>query len=477
VLHGTDEAGEPDQRDPVEGRRHREKEEPFERPMKETLSSQLVSTKLERIAELAKRMPGTKLTTLAHHIDMDWLRVAFEHTRKDGATGVDGQGAEQYKRDLEGNLKSLLERAKSGTYRAPPVRRVHIPKGDGRTRPLGIPTFEDKILQRGVAMVLESIYEQDFLDCSYGFRPKRSAHDALTKLRDATMAMGGGWMVEVDIERFFDTIDHALLRAAIQRRIGDGVILRLIGKWLHAGVMEGAELSYPESGTPQGGVISPILANIFLHEVLDVWFHEEVLPTLKGAAVLVRYADDFVILFKEETDAREAMNVLPRRFEQYGLKLHPTKTKLVPFQKPPSRPDPPKVGRGTPGPGTFNLLGFTHFWTQSKRGYWVVMLKTAKDRLTRAAKKFGQWCQTHRHLAVEDQRKSLNRKLRGFFAYFGIVGNRNALWTLRQEVYRRWRDWLNRRSNRARVTWARMQLIEEHHPLIPIPTELRQLRT
>ncbi len=219
--------------------------------MGETQGSQTVSTKLERIAKLAKQVPDRALTTLAHYIDEPWLQEAYRRTRKDGASGVDGQGADEYAANLGENLRSLLERAKSGTYRAPPVRRVNIPKGDGRTRPLGIPTFEDKILQRAVAMVLEAIYEQEFLDCSYGFRPRRSAHGALTALRDATMKMGGGWVVEVDIEKFFDTIDHAHLRTALGRRVGDGVILRLIGKWLNAGVMEEGQLTHPEAGTPQ----------------------------------------------------------------------------------------------------------------------------------------------------------------------------------------------------------------------------------
>ena len=260
--------------------------------MGETLGSQTVSTKLERIAKLAKQAPDMVLTTLAHHIDVDWLREAYRRTRKDGALGVDGQSAEEYATKLEENLRSLLERAKSGTYRAPAVRRVNIPKEGGKTRPLGIPTFEDKILQRAVVMVLEAIYEQEFLDSSYGFRPGRSAHDALTALRDATMTMNGGWVLEVDIQQYFDTIGHEQLMTVLRRRVGDGVLLRLIGKWLNAGVMESGQVSHPGAGTPQGGVISPILANIYLHEVLDVWMEREVKPRLRGRAFLVRYADD-----------------------------------------------------------------------------------------------------------------------------------------------------------------------------------------
>jgi len=254
-----------------------------------------ISTKLARIAEIAKRMPGVGLKTLAHHIDIDWLREAVRRTRKDGAAGVDGQTAAEYAEDLEANLASLLERAKSGLYRAPPVRRVWIPKADGRElRPIGVPAFEDKVLQRAVAMVLEAVYEQDFLDCSYGFRPNRSAHDALEALWSQLMEVRGGWVIELDIQDFFGSLDRSQLREVLRKRIRDGVLLRLIGKWLRAGVMEGESVTYPEAGTPQGGVISPMLSNVFLHEVLDSWFERDVLPRMRGKAYLTRFADDGV---------------------------------------------------------------------------------------------------------------------------------------------------------------------------------------
>jgi len=441
--------------------------------MGETQGSQTVSTKLERIAMLAKKVPDKALTTLAHYIDEQWLREAYRRTRKDGAAGVDGQTAEEYAVALEANLRSLLERAKSGTYRAPPVRRVNIPKGDGQTRPLGIPTFEDKILQRAVAMVLEAIYEQEFLDCSHGFRPGRSAHGALTALRDAMMKMGGGWVVEVDIEKFFDTIDHTHLREALSRRVGDGVILRLIGKWLNAGVMEAGALTHPDAGTPQGGVISPLLANIFLHEVLDTWFESAARPRLRGRAVLIRYADDFVIVLEQEDDARKLMDVLPKRFGRYGLKLHPEKTRLVPFHRPP----PPSQGGGAGNTvETFDLLGFTHYWSLSRNGHWVVMLKTAKSRFSRALKRIGDWCRQNRHRPVEEQWTVLRQKVRGHHAYFGVVGNLPALMRFGYAVYRAWRSWLNRRSQRARVTWERMRAIHARYPLPPPPQPLRSLR-
>ncbi len=275
-----------------------------------------VSTKQQRIAELARQSPEMGFTSLAHLINIDWLMEAYRRTRKDGAVGVDGQTGEDYAANLKDNLQSLLDRAKSGTYQAPPVRRVHIPKGGSatETRPLGIPTFEDKVLQRAVVMVLEAIYEQDFTDCSYGFRPGRSAHQALDALWKKTMAMGGGWILDVDIRKFFDTIDHAHLRDFLKRRIRDGVLIRLIGKWLNAGVLENGCVTHPETGSPQGGVVSPLLSNLFLHYVLDDWFEREVQPRLKGESFLIRYADDFVMGFAHETDARRVLAVLPKRF-------------------------------------------------------------------------------------------------------------------------------------------------------------------
>ena len=253
-----------------------------------------VFTKQQRIAELARNCPAMAFTNLAHHIDIDWLLTAYTQTRKDGAVGVDGRTADDYEADLKANLQDLLDRAKSGTYVAPPVRRVHIPKAGSpqETRPIGIPTFEDKILQRAVLMVLEPLYETDFLDVSHGFRPGRGAHGALDALWKQAMKLGGGWIVDVDLRKFFDTIDKGHLREFLRRRVRDGVILRLIGKWLNAGVLEDGVVTTPEHGTPQGGVASPLLANIFLHYVLDEWFEAEVRPRLKGEAFLIRYADD-----------------------------------------------------------------------------------------------------------------------------------------------------------------------------------------
>jgi len=431
--------------------------------MKGTPGLENVSPKLERIAVLARQARKMSLTTLAHHIDIDWLREAHRRTRKDGATGVDEQTAAEYATQLEENLRSLLERAKSGTYRAPPVRRVNIPKGDGtQTRPIGIPTFEDKILQRAVAMVMEAVYEQDFLDCSYGFRPGRSAHQALNALRNEIMSMKGGWILEVDIQKFFDTLDHGHLRELLHRRIRDGVLLRLIGKWLNAGVMEDGAVVHPEAGTPQGGVISPLLANVYLHEVLDVWFESEVKPRLSGRAFLCRYADDFVVVFANEGDARRVMDVLPKRLGKYGLTVHPTKTRLVPFRRPVIKRD----GDDTAGSATFDLLGFTIHWAKSRAGKWVVKLRTASNRLSRSLSRVRVWCRTNRHQAVGWQWHMLVAKLRGHYGYFGVTGNMRALERFRYEVLRVWRKWLSRRSTASRhgwgPTWSRLL---ERYPL------------
>jgi group II intron reverse transcriptase/maturase len=380
--------------------------------------------------------------------------------------GIDGQTAGAFAEHLEDNLRDLLDRAKSGRYRAPAVKRANVPKGDGSTtRPIGVPTFEDKILQRAVVMVLEPIYEQDFLDCSYGFRPGRSAHQALEVWRNQLMSFGGGWVIELDVQRFFDTLDKAQLRTFVRRRVRDGVLLRLIGKWLKAGVLENGTAWYPEAGTPHGGVASPLLANIFLHEVLDVWFEQEIKRRLRGRAVLIRYADDAVLGFSDEEDARRVLAVLPKRFGKYGLSLHPDKTRMIDFRSP-QRSDP-KGPTGGSRRRTFDLLGFTHYWAKSRRGYWVIKQKTARDRLSRAITRIGRWCREHRHQPVGEQHNELAQKLRGHYGYYGITGNSYALSRFLHEVKRRWCYWLNRRSDRGRWTWDRFAQYMGAHPLPP----------
>ena len=430
--------------------------------MPRTSSREPISTKQRKIATLARQTPKQVFTTLAHLIDVGWLREAYRRTRKRGAAGVDGVTAAQYETALEANLTSLLARFKSGRYRAPAVRRVHIPKaGAGKqTRPIGIPTLEDKVLQRAVVMVLEPIYEQDFLACSYGFRPGRSAHQALETAWRGLMALGGGWVVDLDIQHFFDSVDHAQLRRVLDQRVRDGVLRRAIGKWLRAGVMEDGRVWYPEKGTPQGGVVSPLLSNVFLHEVLDTWFHQRVQPRLRGRALLVRFADDAVLGIEYEDDARRVLAVLPKRFGKYGLTLHPEKTRLVDFRRP----------RRSAQPATdqsFDLLGFTHFWGRSRTGRWVVRRKTASGRLSRALQRIGRWCQVHRHQRVAVQQAALNQQLRGHYQYYGVTGNAPALANFHRQVERRWRTWLSRRSRTAHLTWEAFRRLLRHYPLTP----------
>jgi RNA-directed DNA polymerase len=432
--------------------------------MTETSSAELISTRLQRIAELAREAPGRVLTTLAHHIDYDFLHEAWHRTRKSAAPGVDGTTAEEFERNLEENLRSLLDRFKSGTYRAPPVRRVHIPKGDGKkTRPIGIPTLEDKVLQRAVTMVLEAVYEQDFLDCSFGFRPGRSAHHALQRLHDGLTRLGGGWVLDLDIQSFFDALDFGHLRAFLDKRVRDGVIRRAIGKWLRAGVMEKGRLTHPDSGSPQGGVVSPILANVYLHEVLDLWYEREVRPRMRGRSFLVRYADDAVLVFEREDDARRVLAVLPKRFGKYGLTLHPEKTHLVQFRRPIGRPE--RDAGGNTRTGNFRMLGFTHYWTRSRRGFWVVKQKTDSKRFSIKLKAIKQWCRQNRHEPIRWQCAALGRKLVGHYAYYGITGNYYALARFRHAVARIWRKWLSRRSQVGYVNWDRMMVILAHNPL------------
>lgn len=420
-----------------------------------------ISTKRRRIAELAQQTPKLELTTLAHHMDLAWMREAYRRTRKDGATGVDRQTAADFGAHLEENLQALLDAAKSGRYRAPPVRRAYIPKADGRVRPIGIPTFADKVLQRAVAMLLEPVYETDFRDVSYGFRPGRSAHDALAALWQQAMAYRGGWVVEIDIEGFFDAIDHGELRRMLRQRIRDGVVLRLVGKWLRAGVLEEGRHHRPKTGSPQGGVVSPLLANIYLHEILDEWFEEVVKPRLYGQGALIRYTDDAVLIFERKEDATRVLAVLHKRMGKYGLKLHPEKTRLVPFLRPPMSASPRTGSR----PGTFRFLGFTHYWGRSRRGNWAIKRKTAPDRFSRSMVAIKQWCWRNRHRPVSEQRRNLSQKLRGHYGYYGITGNSEALHRFRFEVIRTWRKWLSRRSGRARIPWYRWKGLEERYPL------------
>jgi group II intron reverse transcriptase/maturase len=404
-------------------------------------------------------------------MELDWLREAHRRTRKDGATGVDGATAQDFASDLDANLQSLLDRAKSGSYRAPPARRIEIPKGGGKTRPIGIPTFEDKVLQRAVVMLLEPIYERDFYDFSYGFRPGRSAQDAYDAVRNALWDMQGGWVLDADVSSFFDTLDKKQLRGLLRQRVVDGVVVRLIGKWLNAGVLSEGRVTHPTTGTPQGGVASPLLANIYLHEALDRWWVEDVLPRMNGRAILIRYADDFVMAFSEEGDARRVHEVLPKRLGRFGLTLHPEKTRLIPFQ----RPGRTQTRRPR---ATFDFVGFTLFWGRSRRGFWALKVTTAHRRFSRAVRAMKEWMNRARHLPLAVQAEALARKLRGHYRYYGVPGNSAAIGRFLYEVTHRWWRALGRRSQQH-LSWARFCKIVRRHPLPPArlpPWRHRQLR-
>jgi group II intron reverse transcriptase/maturase len=322
-----------------------------------------LSPPIQWIADKAAADASFVFQTLAHRMDVPLLYEAYRQVRKDGAAGVDGETGRSYSEHLEEHIKNLHQRLRTKQYRAPNVRRVWIDKEDGRQRPLGIPTFEDKIVQRAVVMLLEPIFEADFHEHSFGFRPGRGAHDALKTLREECQTQRVQWILDVDIQGFFDTIDHTQLIELLHRRVQDGGIDRLIGKWLNAGILDGQTLTHPTKGTPQGGVISPLLANIYLHYVLDEWFAKEIQPRLSGRSFLVRYADDFVLGFETESDAKRVLAVLAKRLGKYGLRIHPEKTRLLPFKRPPSTDEKDRSN------GTFDFLGFTHYWCRSRQGY------------------------------------------------------------------------------------------------------------
>lgn len=437
--------------------------------MPESSNSTSVETRLQRIAALSRMIQGAPVRTLAHHIDVDFMREAYRRTRKGGARGVDGQTAEDFAANLEENLQMLVEALHSGRYRPPPVRRTYVPKADGRQRPLGIPTFADKVLQQAVAMALTAVYEPHFHAGSYGFRPGRSAHQALDTLRATLTEMQGGWVIDADIQGYFDVLDHAHLREILCKRMNDSVLVRAVGKWLNAGVMEDGAHHATTSGTPQGGVISPILANVYLDEVLDRWFEREVRPRLRGRSALIRYADDFVLVIEREDDARRVMAALSKRFERYGLTLHPEKTRLLdfrhPWRKPRDSPDAPAQGE----PRTFAFLGFTHHWKRTARGGHAISQTTAGSRLSRSLASLNQWCRDNMHRPLDEQHRGLLAKLRGHCGYYNRIGNGNAVRMYRFRLIGMWRRWLNRRSQRTRLWWHRFKHILARFPIPYVP--------
>ena len=423
------------------------------------MRSETVSTKLHQLTEQARRHPERVFTTLHHLIDVEFLQEAFLRLRKDAAAGVDNMTSAEYEEGLVQRLTELHLRVHTNRYRAQPVRRVWIEKEDGKRRPLGIPALEDKILQRAVQMVLQPIYETEFYDHSYGFRPKRSAHQALSQLRQSCFDCEVSSIYDADVSHYFDDIDHQQLNRFLDKRVKDGVIRRLINKWLKSGVLDGERLYYPPSGSPQGGVISPLLSNVYLHYVLDEWFVREVQPRLHGRAFLVRFADDFVIGCELASDADRLALVIPKRFAKYGLQIHPEKTRQVPFWRPSKR----MTHRS--GLGTFDFLGFTHYWGKARSGYWVVRRKTASKRLRRSLKALWTWCRKNRHIQVHEQHRTLSRKLQGHYGYYGIRSNYKMLEVVYEDTLRMWRRWLGRRSRKGYLTIKAFAKFIECYPL------------
>lgn len=419
-----------------------------------------LSTQLSRIAETAKRSPSYQFKTIAHLIDVDLLRHAYGKVRKDAAAGVDGVTAKEYGQDLKTNLTDLHQRMKQGRYRAQPLRRVYIEKENGKLRPLSIPVTEDKIAQKGVVDILERIYENDFLPCSFGYRPGRNAWQALDAIDQQIGMRKTNYVLDADISDYFGTIVRKELMAMLQKRIGDKDVLRLIGKWLNVGVIDDGRLLLSEDGTYQGATISPILANLYLHEVLDSWFEQAVKPRMRGEVALFRYADDFIVCFEHKDDAERFHGVLQQRFAKYGLTLSPEKTKLIEF----GRKALAKSDRTGEKPDTFNFLGFTHYCGRTRKGKFTVKVKTMRKRLGRGLLRVGDWCRGNRHETVNEQWKHLSRVLDGHYNYYGRIYNHASLRQFYQGVQRLWKKWLSRRGS-GPIWWKEYLAMLTRYPL------------
>jgi len=424
-------------------------------------ATSMAENKSPQLLEVMKRAKDPKFVflSLAHLIDEKALERAFQRIRRNAAVGIDGITKEQYGQQLKNNIRDLHERLRAMRWRHQPIRRVLIPKENGKTRPLGISTTEDKIVQEALREILEIVYEPIFSECSYGFRPRRGAHDALRTLNGTLFRGEASWILEIDVESYFDSINRKMLMELLQERVVDGSLKRLVGKCLHVGVLDGAEYSEPEDGTVQGSVLSPILGNIYLHHVLDLWFEREVIPRLRGKARLIRYADDAVLCFEHEEDARRVLEVMHKRFERFGLRLHPEKTRVVPFER------PLRTKKNGKGPATFDFLGFTHYWRRVRSGRWMPWIKTRTARLGRFTRAVADWCRGHRHEPVEEQHAALVRRIAGYFNYFGVNGNVACLRHVLRACQAAWHKWLNRRSQRARKSWAEFQKLLQRHPL------------
>ena len=405
-----------------------------------------MSTVEMQIAERSRKFPDDALTNLNQFIDQDLLGECFQLLNKRSASGVDGQTWKGYNENREERIAQLLGTFKTGTYRAPNIRRVYIPKGDGKERPLGLPTIEDKLLQTAVSKVLSPIYEQEFLECSYGFRPGKSQHQALQELFNEVSIKGKRYIIDADMQNYFGSIDHQRLREFLDRKIKDGVIRKMIDKWLKAGILEDGQVAYPTEGTPQGGTISPLLSNIYLHYVLDEWFTKEIQPKLRGRSFIIRFADDFLLGFTNEDDATRVMQVLPKRMAKYGLSLHPEKTRLITLEEKSDKENQ-----------TFDFLGFTHYMGRSFKGKRILKRQTSRKKFRAAVQRITQWIKINRQGQLEGLVAELNRKLRGHYEYYGITFNSMQLNRYYNKVQFLLYKWVNRCGGK-RLTWEAFKL-------------------
>lgn len=406
--------------------------------------------KLSLIAEHAKRDKSMQFTSLAHLLNVEFLRRCFDSLNRNKALGHDNVSWHDYAGNLEENLSSLVERLKSKKYRPVPAKRVYIPKGEGKTRPLGISAIENKIVERGITWILESIYEQDFLDNSFGFRPERSCHQALKEINDLIMSKPVNHIVEADIKGFFDNVSHEKLMEFLNMRIKDSSLLALIGKFLKAGYVDKDLLVETEKGTPQGSILSPILANIFLHYVLDVWFETVVKTHVRGFCEIVRYADDFICLVQYENDAERIEEALRNRLNRFGLEIHPEKSGRISF----GRFEPQNAKRQNRKPNTFDFLGFTHFCDRTRAGRFKLGRKTSKKKFVSKCKDMNMWLKSIRNLVkTKDWWKILEAKLRGHYQYYGVSGNYRAIARYYHSTIRQLHKWLNRRSQKKKMNW------------------------
>jgi RNA-directed DNA polymerase len=421
-----------------------------------------MATKLEEIAAKARRETNLQFTTLCHHVTREMVWENLKHIPTRSAPGVDGMDVNEAKETFENWIDTMLQSVYNQGYKAPPVRRVWIPKpGKTEKRPLGVPCISDRALQRSVSVVLSAIYEQDFLPCSFGGRPKLSAHQALSTLNEIISGKKVGWVYEADLKNFFGSLDHGWLLRFVKHRVGDPRIINLIQRWLKAGVLENNELQISELGTPQGGSVSVLLSNIYLHYVLDLWFEKVVKPRLKGEAYLIRYIDDFVVCFQYRADAIRFQDVLRKRLAKFSLALEPKKTRLTEFGRFAQR-HAKERNRKTE---TIYFLGFTHFCTRNRKGNFMVGRKTEKTRLRRSMEKLRELMRNIRHYKLKEQADKINEVLRGHYAYYGLGGNHRSLWKIYRFTERYWHKTLSRRSWKSYIPWEKFKLIKERYPI------------